>query len=165
MKKISAKSVTVYGFLAAAAMIFGYIETLFPLDFIVPGMKIGMANAVCLFLLLKGKRKGAFSVNAVRILLSALLFGNAMSLIFSFTAGMLSLLAICLAQRVKWFGTVGLGVIGSTVHNITQLAVASITVGGGVWYYAPFLIAAGVIFGVLTGILSGLISARFTGDF
>ena len=76
MKKFSAKTVTVYGLLTATAMLFGYVEMLLPMDFIAPGIKVGVANTVCLFLVLKGKRLGAFLVNCVRILLTALLFGR-----------------------------------------------------------------------------------------
>ena len=134
MKKASAKTVTVYGLLTAAAMLFGYVESLFPLDFIAPGMKVGVANAVCLLLVLRGKKAGAFEVNAVRILLNSLLFGSAISLMFSFSAGMVSLAFVCLAERVKKLGIVGISIIGSTAHNLTQLLVATITVGNGVWY-------------------------------
>lgn len=157
MKKFSAKTVTVYGLLTATAMLFGYVEMLLPMDFIAPGIKVGVANTVCLFLVLKGKRLGAFLVNCVRILLTALLFGNALSLIFSITAGIISLLVICLGEKVKGLGIAGISVLGSTAHNITQLAVATVTVGGGVWYYAPILVIAGVIAGLLTGALTGLI--------
>lgn len=157
MKHISAKKVSYYGFLTAAAMLFGYVETLLSFDFIAPGIKIGVANTVCLFLVLKGRKKGAFLVNAARIFLSALLFSTAFSLFFSFTAGMVCLIVICLAERVKKLGIIGISILGSTAHNITQLAVASATVGVGVWYYAPILICCGVFAGALTGFLTGLL--------
>lgn len=157
MKKISAKTVTIYGLLTAVAMLFGYVEMLLPMDFIAPGVKVGVANTVCLFLVLRGKRLGAFLVNCVRIILTALLFGSALSLLFSFTAGMVSLLVICLSEKIKKLGIVGISILGSTAHNITQLAVATATVGGGVWYYAPFLVIAGLVAGFFTGGLTGYI--------
>ena len=38
------KRVTFSGMMLAAAMIFSYIERLIPLEFIAPGVKIGLAN-------------------------------------------------------------------------------------------------------------------------
>ena len=88
-----AKKVTLYGIFTALAVIFGYIESLFSLSFIAPGIKLGLANAVCLILLLNGDVKGAFFVNTARIFLSALLFSSPFALLFSFAAGTVSLLA------------------------------------------------------------------------
>ena len=80
--RIDTKRLTLYALLVAAAMVFSYIESLVPLFFIAPGVKIGLANAVSLLLAAKGRYKGAFAVNISRILLSALLFGSAVSLAY-----------------------------------------------------------------------------------
>lgn len=156
MANISAKKVTVYGILAVTALIFGYIEMLFPLSFIAPGVKLGIANTLSLYLVIRGNYKGAFLVNCVRILLGGLLFGGLFSLVFSFTAGMLSVLCSVAFSRLKIFGVLGISVAASTVHNLAQLVVASVVVGGGVWYYAPLLLLIGIITGIFTGLVAWL---------
>ena len=162
MKKIKTKTISLYGFLTAAALLFGYVEYLVPLNFIAPGVKLGFANGVFLLLLFLKKYKAAFLVNIVRILLSALLFASPFSLVFSITAGLFSMFAMLLTVRCPKIGFVGVSVIGATVHNITQLCVATVTVGHGVWYYLPFLVFAGVIAGVFIGVLTYLIFIRIS---
>lgn len=69
-----AKRITLYGIFTCLALIFGYIESLFSLSFIAPGIKIGLANCICLLLIASGDIRGALLVNITRIILSALLF-------------------------------------------------------------------------------------------
>ena len=45
------KKVATLGLCVALAMIMSYIESLFPLNFAVPGIKMGLANIVIIFLL------------------------------------------------------------------------------------------------------------------
>ena len=60
-----AKKVAFYGVTAAVCLVFSYVETLLPLGFIAPGIKIGLANGVALLLILKKDIKGAFLVNII----------------------------------------------------------------------------------------------------
>ena len=66
-----AKKIALYSILTSLALIFGYIESLFSLSFIAPGIKLGLANSVALILLCFKDFKGAVLVNITRILLSA----------------------------------------------------------------------------------------------
>lgn len=157
---ISAKKISLYGLLTAAALLFGYAEYLLPLSFIAPGMKLGLANAVCLYLICCEKNIAAFLVNIVRILLSALLFATPFSLIFSLTAGVASTVAMLLITKINRFGIVGISVIGSAVHNIVQLLVAYFIVGQGVWFYLPYLIIAGTVTGALIGYICWLLICK-----
>ena len=64
------------GLLLAFALILGYAESLVPLPFGVPGMKLGLPNlAVLLTMYLFGNRE-ALLVNAARVCLTAFLFGS-----------------------------------------------------------------------------------------
>jgi heptaprenyl diphosphate synthase len=160
MKKYNSKKIAFWGLLTAAALLFGYVEYLVPLNFIAPGIKLGFANVVFLLLLLNKKTTAAFFVNLIRITLSALLFASPFSLLFSLTAGIVSMLFMTLVCRLKIVGIVGISVLGATVHNLTQLCVANFTVGQGVWFYLPFLLIAGTIAGIVVGILAYLISSK-----
>mgnify|MGYP002521829684 FL=1 len=152
-----AKKVTLYGIFTALAVIFGYIESLFSLSFIAPGIKLGLANAVCLILFLNGDFKGAFFVNAARILLSALLFSSPFALLFSLTAGMASWLTVFIISRLKSVTAVGFSIAGAAVHNLTQVIVASCVLGRGVRYYLPFLLIAAIFCGGTVGAISLII--------
>lgn len=152
-----AKKIALYGILTSLALIFGYIESLFSLSFIAPGIKLGLANSVVLILLCYGDFKGAVLVNITRILLSALLFSSPFSLVFSLTAGILSVVIMRLLSGIKGVSVVGFSISGAAVHNLVQLTVASLLFGRAVWYYLPFLLVSALLSGGIIGILSSII--------
>ena len=152
-----AKKIALYGILTSLALIFGYIESLFPLSFIAPGVKLGLANSVALILLCYGDFRGAILVNITRILLSALLFSSPFSLIFSLTAGILSVVIMRLLSGIKGVSVIGFSISGAAVHNLVQLTVASLLFGRAVWYYLPFLLISALLSGGIIGILSSII--------
>ncbi|MEE1160979.1 MAG: Gx transporter family protein [Acutalibacteraceae bacterium] len=152
-----AKKVALYGILTGLALIFGYIESLFSLSFIAPGIKLGLANSVALLLLCFKDFKGALLVNITRILLSALLFSTPFSLVFSLTAGIISVVIMKLLSGIKSVSVVGFSIAGAVVHNLVQLTVASIIFGRAVWYYLPFLLVSALISGGIIGALSLII--------
>ena len=155
-----AKKVALYGILTGLALIFGYIESLFSLSFIAPGIKLGIANSVALLLLCFKDFKGALLVNITRILLSALLFSTPFSLVFSLTAGIISVVIMKLLSGIKSVSVVGFSIAGAAVHNLVQLTVASIIFGRAVWYYLPFLLVSALISGGIIGALSLIIFKR-----
>ena len=155
-----AKKVALYGILTGLALIFGYIESLFSLSFIAPGIKLGLANSVALLLLCFREFKGALLVNITRILLSALLFSTPFSLVFSLTAGIISVVIMKLLSGIKSVSVVGFSIAGAVVHNLVQLTVASIIFGRAVWYYLPFLLVSALISGGIIGALSLIIFKR-----
>ncbi|MGN0451294.1 MAG: Gx transporter family protein [Acutalibacteraceae bacterium] len=152
-----AKKVALYGILTSLALIFGYIESLFSLSFIAPGVKLGLANSIALILLCYGDFKGALAVNITRILLSALLFSNPFSLVFSLTAGLISVVIMRLLSGLKSVSVIGFSISGAAVHNLVQLTVASLLFGRAVWYYLPFLLVSALLSGGIIGILSSII--------
>lgn len=149
-----AKKITLYGIFAALALIFGYIESLFSLSFIAPGIKLGLANSLCLILISTGDTKGAFCVNTVRILLSSLLFSTPFALLFSLTAGLASTLAAADVSKFKSVSSVGTGIAGAAVHNTVQICVAALIFGGSVFYYLPVLLVSAVVTGGAVGAIS-----------
>ena len=155
--RINVKRLCLYALFVAAGMVLSYLESLLPLHFIAPGVKIGLANAVSLLLAARGDIKGAAPVNISRILLSALLFGSAVSLAFALSGGVFSLLAVFLLIKTKKFSTVGVSIAGGVAHNAAQLGAAAVIMGGGILYYAPVLVVAGAVSGAAVGALDTLI--------
>ena len=152
-----AKKVALYGILTSLALILGFLESLFSLSFIAPGVKLGLANSVALLLLCFKDFKGALIVNITRILLSALLFSSPFSLAFSLTAGVLSVVIMGLLSGIKSVSVIGFSISGAAVHNLVQLTVASLLFGRAVWWYLPFLLASALISGGIIGIISSII--------
>ena len=94
--KIKPKSIALLGICAAIAMVLSYIESLIPLSFAVPGIKLGLANIAVIFALYKLGAKEAVAVSLVRIAWMAILFGNVMTLAYSVAGAALSLTAMIL---------------------------------------------------------------------
>ena len=82
-------------------------------------------------------------------------------MIYSLAGGALSLILMILAKKPGWFSQIGVSIIGGIGHNIGQISIAAVVVQtSGVFYYLPFLMAAGLVAGAVIGLLGGLVTAR-----
>ena len=141
--------------LVALAMIFSYVESLIPINFGIPGMKLGVANLVTVTGLYFLELPEVFLVVVMRILLPGFLFGNGMSIIYSLAGGILSFLVMALMKRLKGFSVAGVSIAGGVSHNIGQIIVASIVVENlKLVYYLPALLIAGTVTGFVMGMIS-----------
>ncbi len=136
------------------------IESAVPPLVPIPGIKLGLANIVTLVLLRRFRAADALMVLFCRILLSTLLFGQALSLLYSLAGGLTSLLVMCIVTRLLRNKRVYLtGAMGGLTHNMGQLLTAyAVTATGGVFAYLPFLALSGVITGLFTGLCSGFLN-------
>ena len=134
------------------------ISPLIPL----PGVKLGLANIITLILLQRYTAKDAFLVLIARMLLSAFLFGQVLSLLYSLAGGILSFAVMYPANRLLQKKLPFLtGALGGLFHNIGQILIAFvITAAAGVFAYLPYL----AISGILTGLFTGL-CAHFAGRY
>ncbi len=155
-----AKRICTWGLLCALCMVLSYLENLVSLSFIAPGVRLGLANTAALLLLQSDDVKGAFAVNITRILLSALLFGNLMSLSFSLAGGICSLIGMTFLRKTGGISPIGFSVAGGTIHNLFQLWVAVLWIGKGVLFYLPILLLCGAVSGALIGFCAALLSRR-----
>ena len=141
--------------LVALAMIFSYVESLIPINFGIPGMKLGVANLVTVTGLYFLDLPEVFLVVVMRILLTGFLFGNGMSIIYSLAGGILSFLVMALMKKLKGFSVAGVSIAGGVSHNIGQIIVASIVVENlKLVYYLPALLIAGTVTGFVMGMIS-----------
>lgn len=135
------------------------IESAVPPLVPIPGIKLGLANIVTLVLLRRFRAADALMVLFCRILLSALLFGQALSLLYSLAGGLASLLVMWLVMKLlrkQWIFLTG--AMGGLTHNTGQLLTAwMITATDGVFAYLPFLVLSGVITGLFTGLCAGFL--------
>ncbi len=163
MKKNGAKTAAFLGIMLAAALVLGYVERLIPLDIAIPGVRIGLPNAVSLIVLKKRGFGTALPFGLLRAVITNLLFGSVTGFAYAAAGAILSISAMAAADRLKVFGVAGQSALGGITHNIGQLAVAAAVLGGAVLYYAPLLIAAGAAAGLITGICAGL-SLKYLGN-
>ena len=149
------------GLLLALSMILSYVETLIPAFVAVPGVKIGLANIVIVFALYTLGDMEAISLSLIRVLLSSLLFGSVLSLLYSFSGALLSLVGMILMKKVKIFSTTVVSVTGGVLHTLGQILVACLVLETDVLlYYLPVLILSGTITGAVIGIIASLVIKR-----
>ena len=156
------KKVAMLGLTIALAMIMSYIEALVPLSFAVPGIKMGLANIVIIFLLYKFSMKDAILVSIIRVILVSLLFSNVMAMWYSLAGAALSLSVMWVLKKIDKFSVIGVSVAGGIMHNVGQIIMAVILLGTEqIALYLPVLIITGTVTGVVIGIVSGLVINRF----
>lgn len=159
MKKT--KKIALLGLTISLAMIMSYIEVLFPLSFAVPGIKMGLANIVIVFVLYRMSLKDACIVSLIRVFLVALLFGNTMSLAYSLAGAVLSLALMAILKKTEKFSVVGVSISGGVMHNAGQILMAVILMGTAqIAYYLPVLIITGTVTGVGIGLVAALVINR-----
>lgn len=155
------RKIAYYGLLVALAFIFSYVESLFPINLGIPGVKLGLANLVVIVsLYLFGIREAAV-ISFIRIVLSGITFGSPAAMVYSLAGGVLSLLIMVIAKKTNKFSTMGVSVAGGIFHNVGQIIVAMIVLETqSLIYYLPVLIVSGLVAGVVIGILAAEIIKR-----
>ena len=161
MKKIDTKKLTALSALIAVAMILSYVESLVHAFVAVPGVKMGLSNIATVFALYTLGWPSAICVSLVRVLLSSLLFGNFVSLIYSLSGAALALLTMILLKRFGCFSSVGVSVVGGVSHNAGQIIAACIVMeNAAISLYIIPLIISGTISGVVIGLAAGMLVTR-----
>ena len=147
--------VAYFGVFTTLALIFSYVETLIPIQFGIPGVKLGLANLIIVIALYRMKLSEAYLLSIVRVLLAGFIFGNYFSIIYNLAGGLLSLTVMALLRKKGGFSVIGVSIAGGVFHNIGQLIIASVIVETfSVMYYVPVLLIAGLVTGLLIGIAS-----------
>ena len=154
------KKISICAMLAVIALIFGYIESLFPIPLPIPGLKLGLGNIVVLICIYIINSKYAFFVMLIKVILSTILFASPSMLIYSLSGGILSYVFMIIMKKYS-FSIITVSIGGGVSHNIGQLAAAFFILDSiNIVYYTPFLIICGTITGVITGTISKLIINR-----
>ena len=159
--KNNTKKLTLLAMMITFAIILSYIESKIPAFVAIPGVKIGLANIVVIYVLFKLGIKEAIVISGVRVFIISLLFGNPISLIYSIAGAFLSLTVMFILKKLTPLKEVSLSVVGGVMHNVGQIAVASLILETNVLvYYLPFLILSGTIAGIAVGIAAALLIVK-----
>lgn len=145
---------TTLALLTAIALILSLVESSLPPLAPIPGIKLGLANIITLLVLYYRTPLDAFVVLLVRILLSSLFAGQAMSMMYSLTGGLFCFLACYACKKLLFSKYIVLGsMVGAVFHNIGQILMAYLLTSTiGVFLYFPILLISGLITGLFTGL-------------
>lgn len=150
-----------FGVFIALALIFSYVETLIPIYFGIPGIKLGLANLLVVIVLYKRNATEALLLSIVRIVLAGFMFTNLFSIVYSLAGGILSLAVMKFLKERGIFSVMGVSIAGGVMHNMGQLLVAMLVVETyRVGYYFPVLLIAGMLTGLLIGVAANEVLKR-----
>lgn len=147
------KRIALDAMLAAVALLLFIVEAQLPPLTAIPGVKIGLANAVTLSAVYLCGRRDATAILFVRVCLGAVFAGNPTTFLYSAAGAALCLAVTCILckplQKTVWV----VSVFGAIAHNTGQLLAASVLMqSAAVFWYLPYLLIAAVISGAFTGL-------------
>ena len=130
----SVKHLVMLALFTTMALTIFVVEAQIPVPVPIPGVKLGLANVITLIVLVVYRPRDAFAVLVLRILLGSIFTGTPVSLLYSLTGGIIS-------------------IVGAVLHNVGQILAAIAAMQSvQVIAYFPFLLVTGCITGFFTGI-------------
>ena len=152
------KKFTRLSMLLALSVVLNIVESFIPFfSGTIPGLKIGLANTVILFVLYAYSFKDAFSLSLLRVILVGILRTGLFSItfFFSLSGAILSIITMYLFKKFTKLSIIGISIIGSIMHSIGQILMAVLLVQNiNIVYYLPWIL----LFAIPSGILVGFIS-------
>ena len=135
-----------------------------------PWLKPGFANCVTIIWIVEFGIVDALLFSLLRIWITGFFFGFSFYTIsLSLSGGIGSTLVMgtawTIAGKRGWLGTIGTGIIGALVHNLTQIIVIYFLLAKNahLFYQIPLMLAAAIIFGSLTGGIAPVLLDMFKG--
>ena len=161
---MNTKKLTTLSLSVALALLLSFIESQIPPFVAAPGIKIGLSNIVTVFLLYTYGWREAGCVSLVRVCLSSLLFGSAVSLLYALSGALLSFITMIALKKLPFFSEMGVSVAGGVFHNAGQIICACIIMeNAAISAYLPPLIISGTVAGAVVGIISGILVKKLNG--
>ncbi len=158
-KYFNAKRVATLSVLCAMGLIMFMVESLFPPLFL-PGAKMGLSNIFSLLtLFLLGPIDGLVVV-VVRTVLGSLFGGGISTLMYSLTAGVVSVVISAFLVEFVYpnVSIVAISVVSAICHNITQnIVFCLISDTPEMFSYMPWLALIGILAGLIVGFAVNLI--------
>ena len=99
-KTFDVKRLTTLALLTTIALTIFVVESAIPTLVPIPGVKLGLANIVTLFVLKRYKFSDAAIVLAMRIILATIFTGQAVSFIYSVSGGFLCLIVMATVNKL-----------------------------------------------------------------
>lgn len=152
-KYFSAKRVATLAVLCAMGLIMFMVESLFPPLFL-PGAKMGLSNIFSLLTLFLLGPIDAFILVVVRVVLGSMFTGNMSTLMYSLTAGVVSVVVSSILVEFAYpkVSIIAISIVSAVLHNLTQNVVfCLVSDTPQMFSYMPWLALLGVLAGVIVG--------------
>ncbi len=154
-KDFSVRRLTTLALLTTIALTIFVVESAIPAFIPIPGVKLGLANIVTLFVIKRYRISDAAIVLGMRIVLATIFAGQAVSFIYSVSGGFLCLVVMAAVNKLLKGNYIFLtGILGAVSHNVGQILAAFFVLRlSGIFAYMPFLMISGIVTGLFTGLV------------
>lgn len=151
------KKFTRLSMLLALSVALSIVESYIPFfSGYIPGLKLGLANIVSLFVIWEFGFKDALYIGILRVILVGILRTGLFSptFFFSLSGVVLSIIMMTIGKRFLKLSIIGTSIIGSIFHSIGQILISIFILNMMTMiYFLPWLL----LFSIPTGIITGLI--------
>lgn len=122
----------------------------------VPGIKIGMANIVILYSIIRYDIRKSLVITITKIFISNLILGGITSIMIGGTASLLSFFIMYYLYKKSKMSLISISVIGGFIHINTQLLVIQLLydIGKEIYIYGFILILISLLTSIIIGITS-----------
>ena len=142
--------------LLALSIVLSLIESSIPIiSNIIPGVKLGLVNAVVILVIYLYGFKEALFLSITRVFLIGIIRTGLFNIIFFFSlsGALFSIIAMVLCKKFTPLSIIGISIVGSIMHSIGQIIIAIIFLNNiNIIFYLPYLL----IFSIPTGIIIGI---------
>ena len=154
--KTSVKNMVATATFTAIALVIYVLESYIPPIVPVPGVKIGLANAVTLIAMYIIGAKNAFWITVIRILLGNLFAGSIVSLLYSMAGGVVCFFVMLILKKLLKVEQIwAVSIFSAIAHSTAQILVAMLVMNTfSLLYYWFVLLISSVISGAFTGLCS-----------
>ena len=151
--------------LTAAALTIFLVEMMIPPIVPIPGVKLGLANIITLVAMMLIGPVDTLLILLARILLGGMFSGQIMSILYSFSGGMLCYLTMLfLRKHIALSQIWAMSIVGAIAHNIGQIAMAIlVTRTWELILYLPVLMVSGILTGLFTGLAAQAAAVKLKG--
>jgi len=149
------KKLVILSLFLALAIILNIAENVYFSFFVIPGVKLGLANIATIFILFYFGYKEMFLINVLRVVVAHLIMGTLFSIPFTIAivASAGSMLLIYFIFKLNKLSIYGISMIQAVLFNALQIAVVSYLYQSNVFFfYLPYLIFSGIITGYLVAL-------------
>ena len=152
------KKMTQLSMYASLAVVLSIFESFLPFinGYTIPGLKLGLASCIVLYILYTTSFKEALYVTLLKVLLVSLCRTGLFSIGFylSLTGSLLSVISMAIVKKINVFSIQGVSVVGSFFHSLGQIAIASLLLPLSIEKWLPVLLLLCIPTGLLTGFLA-----------
>jgi len=169
MREISKNRIMQYAFFTAIAATVYFLESMAVRALPFPFLRIGLANVIIVYLLMRREFVFAFTVNIMKTVIGGLISFTLMSpaTLLSISGGIASLLVmwLLLVSHIR-FSILGISIAGAVVHNIVQVLIVRwlIIPRDSVLYLLPILMVLGIVMGFITGVIAYELYQKLEGN-